>query len=584
MRVTAGVWAIVPIRVLLCLSVCLAGAANAQGQRFALLVGVSDYQYSDGVKLKDLPGVANDIVELEKVVLEQWQVPKDNLLKLVDADASRENVLDALDELDERSRKGDWVFIYFSGHGTSSHALIEADTRIDNLPDSTGAFLPADFNMTSVGNQPLGGTDLLKQMLVGRWDLKPRLIKLDKKGVESFVVIDACFSADAFRSMWQGSKKSPKGLGRFVPITASKVDSGSCDHCVDNEAVQGYNYRNTVVFYASANDQAAEEITLLQLRESHRKTLSNKRHGLYTDGLLRALHQVDESKTSYEDLFQLSKDLMHKNCSGKCTQDPGFVPVPTPRTIKFLNKNVIASITAESEIQGCQVTKKSLAIGAGFQRLREQVAKHHDFELGGANADFHLVEHNSEWGFYTQGGAKVVALNAVETHFSQWLSSRAWLDFLDCEIHARGNDFGLTLRNGDGLHGDIALPETKLYFSVNATESARLLLLDINAEGDVYVLYPFAERELARIPASRSSFIPGKEPHELIRVQAPFGKDAVWLVAFSDDADLPLLQAFAAASDSVVNPRGNLMQMLRARLEQPGGIAQRRLNLFTLKD
>lgn len=566
--------------VLTVLTLLLCGAllapAHADGQRFALLVGVGDYDH-----INDLGGPRNDVLEFEKVALKQWQVPAKNIIKLLDGQASRDNILAALDELDTRTRAGDWAFVYFSGHGTSTQALTRNGRSFDALPDDTGAFLSADFRSKSADGAKLDATSLVKQMLVGRWDLKPRLMKLDQKGVESFVVIDSCFSENAFRAI-APDRGGPKLVSRFVSVADAPPGKGICEHCQNSEAVRGYTYKNSVIFYASANDQTAADITELGISSGAYSTLSNKPHGLYSDSVLRGLAQLDESESSFEDLFQVSKDYMHDNCGGKCKQDPGSVPVPEETTLELLSRRVISSTTAPAAPLACTAQTRSVSIPAGFDRLRESVALNVDFQLVEDNADISLRKHQGEWGFYSQGGSKLVGLNEVKDYFGEWLATRSWLQLLDCEIGQRNNDFALTLRNGDGLHGDLARTSVPLYFSVNTGASSRLLLLDINPQGEVFVLYPFIDNELNPAQAKRDTFIPSDDPAQAIRVVPPFGQESLWLLAFSDEQDAALLQKFQRAAEAPLDPRGALMAELRRRLKQPGGVAQRRMNIFTL--
>ena len=93
----------------------LAGTAFAKAQKHALLIGISDYSTSG---LSSLPGAVNDIKATSKVLQENLGFQEDNIVALLDEQATHTAVIAALKKLDKRVEPGDFVYIHYSGHGS----------------------------------------------------------------------------------------------------------------------------------------------------------------------------------------------------------------------------------------------------------------------------------------------------------------------------------------------------------------------------------------------------------------------------------------------------------------------------------
>ena len=86
----------------------------ARSSRHALIIGVGEYSAAG---ITDLLGVKHDIASATSIA-EAMGVPKENITYLRDKQATGEGIRRALSEIDQRTRPGDRVFVYYSGHGT----------------------------------------------------------------------------------------------------------------------------------------------------------------------------------------------------------------------------------------------------------------------------------------------------------------------------------------------------------------------------------------------------------------------------------------------------------------------------------
>jgi len=173
-------------------------ASPAMAARYALLVGVADYP-----NVTRLYGPANDVASLKELLAARYNLPVANITTLVNNWATKKNILKALSDLKDRTRAGDFIFFYFSGHGTSS---FDREAALD-MGNSTGAIIPYDFSPA-----PGNPRKTLERLIIGRRDLQPVLLELDKDR-SLFVVFDSCYSGNAVRAI-----RSGRGIPKFVPL------------------------------------------------------------------------------------------------------------------------------------------------------------------------------------------------------------------------------------------------------------------------------------------------------------------------------------------------------------------------------
>ena len=87
---------------------------EATQNRTALLIGIGEYGYSG---VPSLSGVTYDMTSAQRIALAMG-IPEKNIKTLVNAQATKENILKTLQELGNSTKPGARAFVYFSGHGT----------------------------------------------------------------------------------------------------------------------------------------------------------------------------------------------------------------------------------------------------------------------------------------------------------------------------------------------------------------------------------------------------------------------------------------------------------------------------------
>ena len=164
----------------------LTGALPAIADDRALLIGVSRH---DHFPVFDLAGPKNDLPAMEKAATGLFGIPGDNVLTLADGAASLAAIVEAFEtHLIAGTKAGDRVVFYFSGHGSQVNDINGDETtdRVDEI------LVTADLEVVGEGGKTYRPALVDDQLA----DLLSRL-----KGREVIVIIDACHSGTATRSL-----------------------------------------------------------------------------------------------------------------------------------------------------------------------------------------------------------------------------------------------------------------------------------------------------------------------------------------------------------------------------------------------
>ena len=274
----------------------------------ALLIGVGEYL---GEK-DDLEGPAYDVPAIKKTLINHWGFKADNIKTLLGYDATKKNILEALTSLKNNAKAGDQILFYYSGHGTSLH---DKSLRLP-LPDSSGALIPHDFSKNGTAQEKL------KQLIIGKTDLKPILLALDKTGAQTFVIFDTCYSGNTVRGLYS----TTKGLrSRDMPTGLDMPDDDYDDEEVTTYTPVAQNkqtpYPYNNIFFLSAANAREKAVDIGKHSIPQYPTIDGNPHGAFTNVLLLALSGKintdlnNDGKLNYAELHGAIKDKM-KNVTG----------------------------------------------------------------------------------------------------------------------------------------------------------------------------------------------------------------------------------------------------------------------------
>lgn len=271
----------------------LPALAHAQGpHRYALLVGVGRYEHL--APELQLSGPRND-VSMMRVLLLRQGFPADTVRVLADgADGSRgaptrTNILAEIDGLAAAAEEGDFVLLYYAGHGTQvwaphKRAREEADGYDEMI-------LPADVGRWDGARRRVEGAILDDE-------IGARISALASRGAQVWAIFDTCHAGTMTRAGQVADERSRGIDATLLGAAAAPAGAPAAD------PVGGLRWSGAggdlpagarvVAFYASDAAQAAGERPL-----PPRGPLS-RWHGVFTYALVTALAR--EPRLSYREL------------------------------------------------------------------------------------------------------------------------------------------------------------------------------------------------------------------------------------------------------------------------------------------
>ena len=247
-------------------------------EKYALLVGVSKYPLlASNLQLR---GPTNDVVLMKRVLREKGFA--DHHIQVLAENTrlpTRKNILRALKDLTRRAKSGDFVFLYFSGHGSQQPISAVAQTEPDGLDE---LFLPRNIGFW---DDDFG---TVKNAIVDN-ELAPYMTALRRQGAFTWVVFDSCHSGTMTRGIPKQDirerRVSPLVLGvpsQAMTISRSRSLSNMQETPLDSSSGRG----GYVAFYAAQTTETTPELYLPK-----DNNLARRFHGLFTYTLAEVLSQ-----------------------------------------------------------------------------------------------------------------------------------------------------------------------------------------------------------------------------------------------------------------------------------------------------
>lgn len=242
----------------LALMTVLLWAGQVQAEALALLIGVSGYpQLPEARRLR---GPRNDVPVMQEALLRAG-MPRTGIRVLADGVAgsqglpTRAEILAALARLAADSQAGDWVVVYFSGHGSQQPqppGLPAAQREADGLDE---IFLPYDIGRWD-GRQGRVSGALLDD------EIGAALSAVQARGARLWVIFDTCHAGDMAKGWGAGDELRREryipGSELGAPPPAPRARSAK----TGRKATLRQAVPEAVIFYASQTDEPAAEEAL----------------------------------------------------------------------------------------------------------------------------------------------------------------------------------------------------------------------------------------------------------------------------------------------------------------------------------
>jgi hypothetical protein len=217
---------------------------------------------------RNLEGCANDVLAIKEIINIKYSFNEDRIQTLIDKQATREGIFEALNTLLEKVKKGDVVFIFYAGHGSQvSNSLSPEADKLDET------IVPVDA---------AGGVyDIRDKELALIFD------KFLKKGVLLTIIFDSCHSG----SIARGKLSNYEAGSRHVPADRRDVkDPGKAPEPEKHGAL---------LISAAQDFQYAKEM---------RDAFGNI-HGAFTYALIQTLNNLPVSASSV-DIFESIRAIL----------------------------------------------------------------------------------------------------------------------------------------------------------------------------------------------------------------------------------------------------------------------------------
>lgn len=500
----------------------------------ALLVAVG--QFSDPhLKAAELLGPAIDIESMRQALTERWGFQPTDVVALRDQDATREHILDQIAALEQRSAPGDTVLIYFSGHGTSAN---DHDNSFD-LPYATGAWVPYDLDYGS-------SSSAQRTLIVGRRDLVPRLKRLDQGGRWVVVISDSCYSGQVVRAF-----RRAIGVSRYLPMNMRDLGAARTGGAVSvRPEPPPYPYQHVVLLSGASDSETGADISTAQaLQEA--PTLDGKYHGAFTDAFLRLLGgQLLSGAFNYaQGREALNSFLEHRNFP----QHPQLLPAiaEDPQDIgarPFLGMALPAAHSSTATVAApARDAALHLRLESVSAALKAKVAALSGVAIVEREGDLALRQRGDRAELLGPAGDPIVSSAAGDPKLIKRIAAQAWLNRV---LPVGDGSLGLRAETDPGSRGNTYVQCESFVFEVRLQRPAYVMVLDLDSEGNLTVLYPARASERQIVAAGTPRAIPGADPKDHILVTAPFGTDQVAILAFERQpeffVDLTGVQRFAA--------------------------------------
>lgn len=541
---------------------------DASVRRIALLIGISDYPAT-----RDLEGPREDIRAMREVLINVWDFHPADVVTLADGQATRTRIIGELDALLTRSAPGDHVLVYYSGHGTSDYDL----TSGIPLPDDSGALVPVDF-------VPQGSIDeQLSQLVLGERDLRPRFQALDRGDRFLAVMIDSCFAESVLRSDDQGL--DPGLPSRYLRLAGAtpvlRAERRARAIAAASAPARPFTYERAIFIGAASAFEEATDIGRAML--SRFPTFDARPHGAFTDALLRylTLEQIaDEDRNgaiSYSELYSAVRSFMSAR---RYRHMPQRRPLPS-QSIGSIEDRVVFESTRLIADRAGEVPVDTLSVWvAGPEKdvarlLPALRAEDHIVLRTNQSADVLVLVRGEQAQLRTGDNLLLAEVSVARPEaLVDRLTRYAWANRITrASVSAGAPGVRLELRPDRSY----AMLRDHLQLDVFPTRPAHLAVFNIDPLGDINLLYPTSQEDVAeRYEQQRPLSLPRSLNEEAITIAAPFGLEFLVAIAFDDVPQA--LERIAALQEVPFDSPGRLgLDALLEAAEREG--AKRSLHL-----
>lgn len=507
--------------------------AQAKAQKYALLIGINNYQ---DAHLNPLRGTHNDVESMAEV-LSDWNFPTTQVVKLLDGQATKSNIMKEIDKLTQQAKQDDQVFIYYSGHGTSLYDKTLSKLQVD-LPINSGAIVPYDA-VTK------GPSLKIKNSLIEKYaDLLPRWDKFENKGVNVFVMFDSCYSQNAARSVQAAGNNNFSNSYKTIALdfdddelfednnAKSSIESQAALQIMQAVETGHKDFKHILFFSAAGKHEKAidinhnsEQLCPFNQATGSRQcvTYDGKEHGAFSDQFFslmlgkRSVSAINTNTLTYADLIDNIQQGMGQT---PFRHTPLAMPEKGASRLALLNQAVFGEESPSKQVKFAKTLTRAIYSKDLPAKVKDYIKKSQAFEL---TTDFRY-----DYRFSFEKSAMLVKSPAREilavrkkdksevAMMIDYLEWENWISHLPTQAKA---NFAVDLTLSEKGIGSRVPMGTSLNFNPIASKNVFAVVLGLLATGEIVTLYPNKKEKGKRIndPGALSSDpltacgLPGKD-------------------------------------------------------------------------
>jgi len=540
-------------------------------EKYALLIGISEYQY-----LPRLAGPINDVTSLNQLLQKKWGFKAKNITRLENNQATKQKMVQALKKISQKLTKKDYFVFYYSGHGTSRYD----QCNNTHIPYESGGIVPVDAKDE-------------QDLFITRNDLRPYIEKMDQKGVQGLGLIDACFSGNSYRDLTLTNFSY-----RYAKLR--QITRLSCsDHQTRSE---GYPYQNFVFMTAAPVDEKALDLDKYLIKYSYQ----NMAHGAFSSALLKAL---DKSKQGidYETLFaDIQQDmeaipsinhspLLFPEDDAHYYKNNALIPAQKLYAKAIFGTQVIPVIQPKVK----SINNLLINIPLTYPSLRKAVQETTGLALAQKNqlADLMVIRKQGKYQL-TDIYQTPLYITNILSNMKDSLQQQGWINKIkkaknplqpfNLRITTRrykGNEYNNELspeckiqrfKRRNILNNETFIECDILNIQVKLRQKSYIAIFNLRSDGAFKLLYPLSKKEEELINNIEFSNI----------IEPPFGTDTIITMAFTRKHDLlyqKILKEWQNNPTTLIEPDNLFHQQLLNFLTTPSRFhAQHIKSIITL--
>jgi hypothetical protein len=452
--------------------------------------------------------------------------------------------------MEQRSAPGDTLLIYFSGHGTSA----KADNNSFAMPYDTGAWIPYDLNEDSTETA-------LRTLVIGHRDLLPRLKHLDEAGRFVVVVSDSCYSGQVVRAFGLKSRGMRTRFlalhTRDLGVAATAPAPAAAPAVSARPRPEPYPYQHVVLLSGASDSETGLDISTSETMAQY-PTYDGQYHGAFTDAFLRLLKgqlPLVPGTFDYAQGRQAMYDFLEQR---NIQQHPQLLPgiaddshdIDTRAFLAAASASAAPGAAAPAPLPIPHKAELRVRLEGTAAAMRSKIAAIQGVIVVDKEGDLVVRQSGEKVQLLGPAGDPVTSTSASDPNLFRRIAAQAWLVRT---VPAVGKDtLGLRADTEPASRGNTYVQCEDFVFEVKLQKPAYVMVLDLDSEGNLTVLYPASPLERRMLPNGVATAIPGADPKDHILVIPPFGTDLVTVLAFERQpaffVDLTGAQRFAADS------------------------------------